>query len=103
MPVIFIASFFFDSLYLLSSYKSDYLDDVYDEIGSDSGSSSTYYFYDFSLHFDDYVGIVSVLGSGVFTTTGVESKCGRLIKCFGAQIIYFISKFETQFYSYSHS
>ena len=25
------------------------------------------------------------------------------LKCFGAQIPYFLSKFETQFYSYSHS
>ena len=68
----------------------------------------------------NYVGSVSCLGSGIFLPTGVESKVkflrltclyqhestpkvAGLSKWFGAQISYVISKFETQFYSYSRS
>ena len=47
------------------------LDDEYDDDGSDSGSSGTYYF---PLRFDNYVGCVSGLGSGVFVPTGVKPK-----------------------------
>ena len=51
------------------------LDDESDDDGSDSGSSGTYYFCAFSLRFDDYVGSVSGLGSGIFVPTGFDSKC----------------------------
>ena len=43
--------------------------------GYDSGSSSKYYFTSFYLRFEDYVGRVSGLVSGVFVPTGVDSKC----------------------------
>ena len=52
-----------DSLYLLSSEKSDCLDDESDDNGSDSGSSGTC---TFPLHFNKSVGCVSGLRSGVF-------------------------------------
>ena len=52
----------------------DSIDDAFDKLGSNSGSSGTYSFCTFSLGFDDSVGSVSVLGSGVFAPTGVESK-----------------------------
>ena len=62
--------------------------------------------------------VVSGLGSGVFSTMGVESKSGILslmflylqepspklvdsLHSFGAQIPYFLSKCQNQFYSYS--
>ena len=87
----------FDFLYLLSEDESDSLNDESDKIGYDSGSSGVYSFCNFSLSFGDSIGSVSVLGSGVFEPTGVESKgdifafdvfvptgvkskCGRLIK-----------------------
>ena len=60
----------------MSLENSYSLDDEYEDDVSDSGSSVTYYFCDFSLRFDNYVGSVNVLGSGVFTPTGVESKGG---------------------------
>ena len=108
-----------DSLYLLSLDESGFLDDESDYDDSDSSYSGTYYFLAFYMHFDDSVGSISVLGLGIFVPTGVKSKddiCvfyvfvpirvkskgGRLIKCFGAQIPFYLSKFETQFYSYSH-
>ena len=43
--------------------------------GSDSGSSGTYYFTNFSLRFDNSVGRVNGLGSEIFVLTGVEPKC----------------------------
>ena len=72
------------------------------------------------MHFEDSVVSVSVLGydvftptrvkskgdifaSGIFVPTRVESKGGRPIEKIGAQIPYFISKLEAQFYSYSRS
>ena len=64
----------FDFLYILSSDESYSLDDEYDKLGYDSGSSGTYSFHAFSLRFDNYVVSVCVLGSGVFVPTGVESK-----------------------------
>ena len=64
----------FDLLYLLSLDESYSFDDEYDELGSESGSSGTYSFYNFSLHFDDSVGSVSVLGSDVSAPTGVDPK-----------------------------
>ena len=104
----------------MSSEKSDPLNDESDKLGSDSGSSGTYYFCAFSLCFDESVVSVNVLGSEVFVPTGVEYKCAIFasdyfyqqesspkavdsLKYFGAQIFYFIYKFENQFYSYSHS
>ena len=74
----------------------------------------------FFFAFYDSVGSVGGLGSGVsvptvvesqydifafvvFIPIGVESKGDRLIRKIGAQIPYFLSKFETPFYSYSHS
>ena len=62
-----------DFLYLMSSDKSDSLDDESDNDGSDSGSSSRCYF---PLNFENSVDRVSGLGSGIFVPTGVESKCG---------------------------
>ena len=59
----------------LSLDKLDSLDDDYDKLGSDSGSSGTYSYRAISLRFDNYVGSVSVLGSDNFASTGVQSKC----------------------------
>ena len=61
-----------DFLYLLSSEESDYLNDESDDDGYDSGSSGTC---DFTLSFDESIGRVSGLGSGVFFSIGVKSKC----------------------------
>ena len=58
----------------MSSYQSDSFDDESDGDGSDSGSSGTYSFCAFSLRFDDSVGSVNGLGSGIFLPTGVNSK-----------------------------
>ena len=83
-------------LYLLSSDKSDSLDDEYDDDGSDSGSYVTC---NFTFRFDDSIVLVSGVGSGVFVPIGVDpncdvvmlvvfvpigvdSKCGRLIEIF---------------------
>ena len=107
-----------DNLYLLSSEKSDYLDDESENLGSDSGSSGRYSFRFFCLRFDDSVGSVSVLGYCSFAPTGVKSRGDMFCltcsykqelspevvessRCFGTQITYFISKFETKFHSYS--
>ena len=68
----FITSF----LYLLSLDKSDSLKDKSDELCSESGFSSTYSFRYFSLHFYKSVVSGSVLGSEVFSPTGVKSKVG---------------------------
>ena len=62
-------------LYLISSEKSDLLDDESDDDGSDYGSSGTYSFHAFSLYFENSIGRVSGLGSGSFVLTGVELKC----------------------------
>ena len=69
-------SFFFLSrllilylLYFLSSEESDSLNDESENVRSDSGSSGTYSFTAFSLRFDDSVGRVSGLGSGIFVPT----------------------------------
>ena len=59
-------------MYLMSSDESDLIDDDSDYDGSDSGSSGTYYFCTFSFCFEDSVGSVSSLGSGVFAPIGVE-------------------------------
>ena len=61
-------------LYLLLSDELKFLNDESDNDGYDSGFSGTYYFFDFSLNFDDSVGHVSGLWSGVFIPTGVDSK-----------------------------
>ena len=72
---LFIASFAVDFLYLLSSDKSDLIDDESEDDGPDYGSSGTYIFKYVSLRFDNYVGSASGLGSGVFISTGVDTKC----------------------------
>ena len=61
-------------MYLLSLVESDSLDDESDDDGSDSGSSGTYSFTNFYFRFDDSVGHVRVLGSGVFVPTGIKYK-----------------------------
>ena len=48
---------------------------MFDDDGSESGSSGMDYFCAFYLRFDDSVGSVSCLGSGVFASIGFESKC----------------------------
>ena len=73
-------------MYLLSSNESDSLNDESDDDGSDSGSSSQCYFPDFYLCFDNHVGYVSVLGSGILVPTGVKSKCGIFV------FVVFVSK-----------
>ena len=65
----------FDWMYLLSSDESDSLDDESEDDGYDSGSSCTYFFYAFSLRFDDSVNSVSGLGYVVFVPKVVDSKC----------------------------
>ena len=107
-------------MYLVSSDESDSLHNESDRLGSESVSSGTYSFCTFSLGFDDSVGSVSVLGYDVFAPTVVKSKGDIFhlmcldqqesspkvvdsLKCFGAQIPYFCSKFENRIYSYSHS
>ena len=77
--VLFVSRRF---LYFISLDKSDSLDDESENFGSDSGSSCTCYFCDFSLSFDESVVSVSFLGYGIFSPTGVESKGGRLLEFF---------------------
>ena len=81
-------------LYFLSLNKSYSLNNESDELGSDSGSSGTYYFCAFSLIFDEFV--VSVLGSDVFSPIGFVSKDGiflsktfvpKRVKSKGGQIL----------------
>ena len=67
--------FLFDLLYFLSSDESYSPGDDSDDDGSDYGSSGTYSFCAFYLRFDNSVGSVSGLVSGIFVPTGVESKC----------------------------
>ena len=95
---------------------SDSLDGDSDDDVSDSGSSSTC---SFTFRFEDSVGCVSGLGSGVLVPTGVyskydlfefiafvpirvDSKGGQLIGMFSAQIPDFPSKFKNLFYCYSY-
>ena len=75
----------FDLLYFLALDESDSLDDESDNDGSDSGSSGTYSFCAFYLHFDDSVGSFSVLGFGIFAPTGIESKGNTFV--FGVFIL----------------
>ena len=63
-----------DILYLLSSDKSDLLNDESDNVGSGYGSSGTQFFF-FSFSSCDSVARVSGLASGIFSPTGVDSKC----------------------------
>ena len=94
-------------LYLLSSDKSDLIDDESDDDGFNSGSSGKYAF---SLSFKDSVGHISGLGFGIFSLIRVNSKCDivvfvlfmsigvkykgvRPIELFGAHIHDFPSKF----------
>ena len=64
----------FDSLYFLSLEKSYSIDTDSNELGYDSISYGTYSLCYFSLHFEDFVSSVSVLGYDVFAPTGVKSK-----------------------------
>ena len=64
----------FGLLYFLPSDKSDSLNYESDKLGSDSISSHTYSFHDFSLRFDNSIGSVGVLGYVIFVPTEVESK-----------------------------
>ena len=61
-----------DLLYLLSSDESDLLDDESDNDGSDSGSAGTC---TFPFRFDESVGRVCGVGSGIFFPIEVDSKC----------------------------
>ena len=71
----------------------------------------------FSVYFEDSVGSVSGLGSGIFGPIGVNSKCdifalvmfvpigvkskgGRIIESFWRSNSFFPPKFENQFYTY---
>ena len=62
----------------LSSDDSDSLNDEFDYDGSDSWSSGTYYFPNFSLRFVNSVGSVSGSGCIIFVPRGVKSKCDIL-------------------------
>ena len=75
-----IASFFCIHYIFCHSEESYFLDDEYDEPGSDSVSSGTYYFRAFSLRFEKLVGSVSVLGYDVFVTIGAESKADIFLR-----------------------
>ena len=61
-------------MYFLSSDESECLDDESDDNGSESRSSGMHYFHAFYLHFDNFVGSISGLGSDVSVPTGVKSK-----------------------------
>ena len=111
---------FVDLLYLLSADKSYSLDDESDKLGSDSRSSGIYCFCAFRCVF---VILLVVLMFWGLTSLNQQESSPKVIflfltffyqyesipmvvdssKCFGAQISCFISKFETLFYSYSHS
>ena len=110
----------FDLMYFLSLDESYSLNEEYDYDDSDSRSSGTYYFCAFSLRFDDSVGSVSGLGSGIFHQQDsipkviflrltcsyqqqLSTKVVNSLKFSGAQTPYFISKFEAQFYNYSRN
>ena len=56
----------------MSLEKSYSLDGESDDDGSDSGSSVTC---NFAFCFDNYVGHVSGMSSGVFVPIGIESNC----------------------------
>ena len=59
----------------MSSEKIIFADDEFDDDGSESGSSGTYSFTNCSLRFNNYVGSVGGLRSGIFVPTGVKSIC----------------------------
>ena len=62
----------------MSSDESGLLNDESNDDGSDSGSSGTYYFCAFLCVLMNSVARVSGFGSGVFSPTGVNSKCDSL-------------------------
>ena len=110
----------FDLLHFMSSEESDSLNDEYDKLGSDSGSSGKYSFCAFICVFAIPL-IVLVFWGGAFLHQQESSpkviflcltrlyqqesspRVSDLSKYFGAQIPYFLSKFEIQFYSYCSS
>ena len=96
-----------DFLSLISWGKSDYLDDEFGNVGSDSRYSDTYYFFSFSLHSDHSVGSVCVFGSDVFAPTAAESKGDILafnvvvptgVKSKGGQLIELFWRSNSLFY-----
>ena len=63
-------------LQLLSSYRSDFLDDESDDDGSNSGSAGKcafhFCFEEYVCRVYDSIGRVRGMGSGVFILTGIE-------------------------------
>ena len=74
MLFICITFLILDLIYLLSLDESDSLDDDSDnesnDDGSDSGSASTF---TFTFRFEEFVGYVCGVGSGVFVPIGIKS------------------------------
>ena len=75
MIFLFITSLAFIFAVFAVIRRLRFAHDKSDDDGYDSGFSGTYSFTTFSLRFENSVGRVSGLGSGVFVPTGVESKC----------------------------
>ena len=75
--IFLLCLFILDLLELLLARKSDLLDDDSDNDGCDSGSAGTrafpFCFKDSVGSVDDSVGIVRVVGSGIFVLMGIES------------------------------
>ena len=62
------------------SDESELLDDESEELGSESGSSGTWYFFYFFLR--DEESVAGVFASDVFAPTGVKYKVGQLLSIF---------------------
>ena len=109
----------FDFLYLLSS-ENQIRSMISPEMMGLTPDPIVRILFALSLRFDDYVGSDIILGSDVFVPTVFKSKSDilhlmclyqqesspkvvNLSKNIHAQIHYFLSKFETRFYSYSRS
>ena len=75
--------FILDLLYLLSSDKSDLIDDESDDYGSYSGSYGTC---NFPFRFYDYFGRASGVGSGLCVPIVFESNCDIVILVVFVQI-----------------
>ena len=85
LTILFVSRLFsFNLMYLVSSYKSDSLNDESDNDGYGSGSAGMFSFpfrfekiigcVDDSVgHVGDFVGSVCVVESGFFVPTGIES------------------------------
>ena len=70
---LFLLRFLLLNLLYLLSLGESYL--LYDESENDESKSGSSGICSFSLRFDNFVDLVSGLGSGVFVSTGVGSKC----------------------------